>query len=262
MHRFHPLPVDPRRDLSGVEADEFADLHERDPPFGHQPADEDDLDPQPLRHRIEAEKRGTRRVRALWWVRTSPWSGHIFRARRSAWPLLTSVAVVVGCAWSAGPAAAATPAAVLAPGLVAEASSVAAGTQTAVPADGRLRGEDFTATVSMVSWPQSVAAPSGIAYVAGSGRRLVDFTLSVTQPTDDSGLLNAPTSVTAVLDVGAASVPVAMTTINQQIAGGTSGSAETTGTDSFVASVPAVTHDVALVLYRGRVHASRWTCGR
>jgi hypothetical protein len=99
-----------------------------------------------------------------------------------------------------------------------------------------------------VSWPQSIAAPSGIVYVAASGRRLVAFTLSVTQTTDDSGLLNAPTGVTAMLKVGAASAPVSVTKINQQIAGGTSGSANTTGTDSFVASVPASTHDVALAL--------------
>ena len=39
-----------------------------------------------------------------------------------------------------------------------------------------------------------------------------------------------------------------LTTIDQAIAGGASGTAETTGTDSFVASVPAKEHDVALVL--------------
>ena len=156
--------------------------------------------------------------------------------------------MVAANAWSAGPAAAATPAAILAPGLVAEASTVPAGAQTTVPADGRVRGQDFTAEVSAVSWPQDVPAPSGVAYVAGSGRRLVAFTLSVAQPTDDSGLLNAPTGVTASLRVGAASASVSMTKINQQIAGGTSGSANTTGTDSFVASVPAGTHDVSLAL--------------
>jgi hypothetical protein len=111
-----------------------------------------------------------------------------------------------------------------------------------------LRGEDFTARVSTVSWPQSVPAPTGNAYVAGSGRRLVAFTLSVTQSTSDAGQLNAPTGVTAMLKVGTASTPVSMTKINQQIAGGTSGAGSTTGTDNFVASVPAATHKVALTL--------------
>jgi hypothetical protein len=99
-----------------------------------------------------------------------------------------------------------------------------------------------------VAWPQSAPSTSGSAYVAGSGHRLVAFTVSVTQPTDDSGLLNSPTGVSAALKVATASAAVSMTKINQQIAGGTSGSSDTTGTDSFVASVPAATHDVALAL--------------
>ena len=106
---------------------------------------------------------------------------------------------MVVCAIVAGPARAATPAVVLSPGQVAEA---AAG-QGIAPSDGRLRGQDFTAVVSQVAWPQSVQSPTGIDYVAGTGRRLVAFTLSVTQPTDDSGLLNAPTAVSAALKVGA-----------------------------------------------------------
>jgi hypothetical protein len=135
---------------------------------------------------------------------------------------------------------------VLNPGQVVEARSESTSHGTAP--DGRLRGEDFTAVVSAVAWPQSVPSPSGLDYVAGSLYRLVAFTVSLTQPTDDSGLLNAPTAVTASLKVGAVSVPVSMTRIDQAIASGTSGSAETTGTDSFVASVPARSHEVDLVL--------------
>ena len=122
------------------------------------------------------------------------------------------------------------------------------GAQTSIPADGRLRGQDFTAVVTPVSWPQSVPSPNGGDYVAGTKHRLVAFTLSMTQATDDSGLLNAATGVSAALKVGTASVPVAMTKINQQIAGGASGSTSTTGTDSFVASVPTSAHDVSLNL--------------
>jgi len=155
--------------------------------------------------------------------------------------------VLLGCTVSVGPAPAATPAVVLSPGQVDETAGQGVSQATA-PSDGRLRGQDFTAMVTDVAWPQSVPSTSGITYVAGSGHRLVAFTVSVTQPTDDSGLLNAPTAVTAALQGGSARAPVSMTRISQQIAGGPSGSAETTGTDSFVASVPARAHSADLVL--------------
>ncbi len=150
---------------------------------------------------------------------------------------------MVVCTVAAGPARGATTAVVLSPDQVAEAAS-----QGTAPSDGRLRGQDFTAVVSQVAWPQAVQSTSGVDYVAGSGHRLVTFTVAVTQPTNDSGLLNAPTGVSAALKAGSASLPVSMTRINQEIAGGTSGSAETTGADSFVVSVPTATHSVDLVL--------------
>jgi hypothetical protein len=170
-------------------------------------------------------------------------------ARASPWQFLLAVVsfLVVSVSTSIGPAAAATPALVLNPGQVVEAGTEATSHGTA-PSDGRLRGDDFTAVVSEVAWPQSAPSASGLDYVAGSRHRLVAFTVSVTQPTDDSGLLNAPTAVTASLKVGAVSAPVSLTRISQQIAGGTSGRAETNGTDSFVASVPARSHAVDLVL--------------
>lgn len=143
------------------------------------------------------------------------------------------------------PASAAPSVQVLGPAQVAEATPL--GTTATVPADGRLRGPDFTAVVTRVAWPQSVSAPSGI-YVAGADRRLVAFTLSVTQASANAGIGGAPTGVTASLEVGTTSLPVPMSTIDQQIAGGTSGSAQTTGTDSFVASVPARSHAVSVTL--------------
>jgi hypothetical protein len=150
---------------------------------------------------------------------------------------------------------------VLAPGQVAEASAGFSGT---APADGRLRGADFSATMTEVAWPQSVSAPGGTTYVAGPGRRLVAFTLSVTQASADSGLGNAPSGVSASLKVGTTTLPISMSTIDQQIAGGTSGSAQTTGTDSFVASVPARSHDVELSLSEGGFTQSfdLWTLQR
>ena len=85
-------------------------------------------------------------------------------------------------------------------------------------------------------------------YVAGADQRLIAFTLSVTQTADDSGRLNSSTGVAAELAVGRAQLPVSLDMIDGQIAGGKTGSAEATGVDSFVASVPAHEHSVVLEL--------------
>ena len=160
------------------------------------------------------------------------------------------------------PASAASPVQVLTPGQVDEAASL--GSSGAAPTDGRLRGPDFIAAVTRVAWPQSVSASSGTTYVAGSGRRLIAFGLSVTQASANAGIGNAPSGVTASLRVGTASVPVSMSAIDQQIAGGSSGTAQTTGTDSFVASVPARSHAVSLTLSEGGFSQSLdlWTLQR
>ncbi len=103
------------------------------------------------------------------------------------------------------------------------------------------------------AWPQRVQSASGSFDVAGTGDRLVTFTLSVTQPSADSGSLNQQTGVSGWLQTGVSGASVhtmlPFIRIDDQIAGGTSGSAETTGTDTFVASVPASEQrSVALIL--------------
>ncbi len=67
-----------------------------------------------------------------------------------------------------------------------------------------------------------------------------------------------------VLEVGSASAPISMETIDGQIQGGDSPTALTTGTDSFTAAVPAHQHDVALVLSEGSFSQSfnLWTLKR
>lgn len=124
-----------------------------------------------------------------------------------------------------------------------------------VPADGRLRGPDFTAVVKRVSWPQSVGSVSNVfdppAYVAGSGDRLVAFTLSVTQPPADAGQLNPLTDVTGFVEIKGRQLPISLDMIDGQIADGMHGSTEATGTDSFVASVPANDHSISLGLTEG-----------
>lgn len=66
------------------------------------------------------------------------------------------------------------------------------------PADGRLRGQNVTATVTGVAWPGSVESDGAIR-VAGPGRRLVVFTLRLSQPTGDVGPLAGGTAATAVV---------------------------------------------------------------
>jgi hypothetical protein len=169
--------------------------------------------------------------------RRIPWSPRL---------LLGTLAVLVACLCPAGAPSAEASSIVLAPGRVVEAAPLSSGATT--PADGRLRGPEFSGVVSRVAWPQSVPSPSGITYVADRGRRLVAFTVAITQATDDSGLLNEPTGVTGTLRVGKAALGISMVRVDQAIAGGSSGSTETTGTESFVASVPASSHEVSLGL--------------
>src|ERR1700733_2370400 len=107
--------------------------------------------------------------------------------------------MVIALTGLGGPASAATNAAVLAPERVVEAASQDLQAHGTVPSDGRLRGPDYTATVTRVAWPQSVGSESNLfgppVYVAGSDHRLCSFSLSVTQATDDSGRLNSATGV-------------------------------------------------------------------
>jgi len=115
-----------------------------------------------------------------------------------------------------------------------------------------------------VAWPQSIASSTGTQLVAGTGDRLVAFTLAVTQPQEDAGYLGESSAVHASLEVGGAVLSVSMDTINQQIQAGTSATALTTGTDSFAASVPAHQHHVVLVLTEGSFSQSLnlWTLAR
>jgi hypothetical protein len=140
-------------------------------------------------------------------------------------------------------AAAATPAALLPPGQVITAAP-AVGLTT--PVDGRLRGPDFTAVVTGVGWPASVKS-RGITRLPGPGRRLVVFTLRLTQPANDVGVLSQGTAAVALVEVDGTQVTVDLTSLDDQIAG-TEGDSAGTGTESFCLSVPTHGHDVDLVL--------------
>ena len=68
--RLHSLSVDPSGDFFGIEADELADLDERDPPLGYQTTNETGLDPEPGSDLVDAEERGLQRRASPGWVRT------------------------------------------------------------------------------------------------------------------------------------------------------------------------------------------------
>ncbi len=58
-----PVLVDPSLDLDGIEPDELADLHVRDAPLRHQPADEPHRHPEPLGSVADIEQPDRRLVR-------------------------------------------------------------------------------------------------------------------------------------------------------------------------------------------------------
>ena len=183
------------------------------------------------------------------------WSSH----------LLCAIAVVISTPFVLpGAASAGTPVSVLGPGRVVEASPVIAQGSRTIPADGRLRGADFTAVVTAVAWPQEIASAAGSELVAHAGDRLVVFTLALTQRAEDAGVLGGPTAVNASLEVGPSQVPVSLDKINPEIQGGASGTALTTGIDSFAAAVPAHQRHVDLVLTEGSFSQvfDLWTLAR
>jgi hypothetical protein len=170
-----------------------------------------------------------------------------------------SLALIVPAASSA-----ASPAAVLATGKVVVASAASVQSDGTEPADGRLRGADFMAQVSEVAWPQDVEEANGFELVAGSGHRLVAFTLAVTQPSNEAGELSPSTAVSAAIELHPGQLNVSMDSIDDQIEGGTSESALTTGIGTFAATVPDHDHQVTLELTEGTFSQALnlWTLAR
>jgi DNA-binding SARP family transcriptional activator len=136
----------------------------------------------------------------------------------------------------------ATTAQVLDTGRVVELSSP--GTALTTPADGRLRGNDATVTVTGVAWPAAVgAAPQD--YVASPGDRLVEFALRITEPANDIGLATTFTNrVSLVLGVGTATLGVDLGGMDRQLY--SSSTSDVTAIAVFAAAVPVEEHDVVL----------------
>jgi hypothetical protein len=134
----------------------------------------------------------------------------------------------------------------VASGLVAPAP----GTTFTTPADGRLRGQDFAATVTGVAWPDRVTL-DGQNVLATAGRRFVAFNLELTEDAQAVAPDGTDPAVTAAVVYGSDSSPLSLSSLNDQLAVQALQSTWVSGSTSFVLSVPDTTHKVDLVLRQG-----------
>jgi hypothetical protein len=136
-------------------------------------------------------------------------------------------------------------------------------TGVVVPADGRLRGQDFAATVTRVSWPAQ-ASVGGKTTEAPPGHRFVTFGLTVSEDLSALAPDGADPGVTAALHAGQGTIPLDLSALDLGTGGAQTQSGWTTGSASFVETVPNGTHAVDLVLSQGSSSQSfdLWTLQR
>jgi hypothetical protein len=137
------------------------------------------------------------------------------------------------------------------------------GTTLTTPADGRLRGQDFAATVTGVAWPDR-ATIDGHNVLATPGRRFVAFNLELTEDAKAVAPNGTDPAVTAVVVYGSNSSPLSLSSLNDQIAAQALQTTWASGSTSFVLPVPNTTHKVDLVLRQGSFSQSfdLWTLHR
>ena len=122
------------------------------------------------------------------------------------------------------------------------AGAAVASNTSVVPADGRLNTANFTATVTSVAWPATNGGTEPT-----PGRRFVRFTLVVSAPGRSVSPTSPTPSLSAALRWDSASHPLSLSSVDDQLQGGSGSSASA----SYVASVPNNTHQVHLVLSQG-----------
>jgi hypothetical protein len=139
----------------------------------------------------------------------------------------------------------------------------APGTLFTTPADGRLRGPDFAATVTGVAWPDR-ALLDGKSQVPTPGHRFVDFNLTVSEDASAITPAGNDPAVTATVQWGTSSFALPLTQINTEIANGAAASSWPSGSAQYVGVVPNTAHDVNLVLSQGSFSQSfnLWTLQR
>ena len=143
------------------------------------------------------------------------------------------------------------------------AGQINASTNGAVsPADGRLRGPDFAATVASVSWPDE-ATVGGRSVEAPPDHRFVVFTLNLSEnPAAITPITTPPVSAKVVWDQS--SVPLSLSGIDDQIVNGERSTSWPSGTDQFTVAVSNATHLVDLMISEGAVSQlfNLWTLQR
>jgi hypothetical protein len=139
----------------------------------------------------------------------------------------------------------------------------APGTSYTTPTDGRLRGQDFAATVTAVAWPAR-ASVNGRDVEAPPGHRFVAFTLQLAE--DASALVpdGSDPTVTAAVQWKDGSYAVPLAAISAEIAGTGPSTSWTSGSAQFVVAVPNRLHTVDLVVHQGSFSQSfnLWTLRR
>ena len=141
-------------------------------------------------------------------------------------------------------------------------AGVATATSTVSPADGRLRGPNFAATVTSVTWPTQ-GTVGGRNVNAPPGKRFVQFALNVDLDTDGistSGSL----PITAMLTSAGHSQALDVSQIANEILGSGPGTGWQSGSGQFTEAVSNTSHRVDLELSEGSFSQTfnLWTLAR
>ncbi|HVA05470.1 MAG TPA: hypothetical protein VNG12_01895, partial [Acidimicrobiales bacterium] len=98
------------------------------------------------------------------------------------------------------------------------AKSAGSASAPVTPADGRLRGQDFAATVTSVSWPDQLSF-KGNSEEPAPGQRFVAFTLDLSENVTAIAPDGNDPAVTAALQWEGTSHPLSLGAINNEILG-------------------------------------------
>jgi len=143
------------------------------------------------------------------------------------------------------------------------AKSAGSASAPVTPADGRLRGQDFAATVTSVSWPDQLSF-KGNSEEPAPGQRFVAFTLDLSENVTAIVPDGSDPAITAALHWGGTSHPLTLGAINNAILGHGIGVTWGSGSDQFEATVPNTSHEVELTVSQGSFSQSfnLWTLHR
>jgi hypothetical protein len=148
------------------------------------------------------------------------------------------------------PSSASPPATVLPSGGVIDASDASVQGAAMTPADGRLRGEDFAATVTGVAWPDQVVV-GGKNQEPTLGHRFIAFNLTLAENVSAITPDGTDPAVTAAVRWDGVSHPLSLGELDNTMAQQSTGSDWPTASGQFFATVPNDTHVVDLVLSQG-----------